>query len=603
MTKPFWNTPFGQIATAQEGSNFIFNLSYNGSLPMTVEKVSGELPPGLILDSNTGSISGTVGYLESPKEYFFTIRLTNSDGFADGGFSILISNISPIWNNPSDLGSYSPKFYTEINFSVTDLGGSGQIFEKIAGELPPGLELNVFGKLYGIAESVTTLTVYQFTLRTLLDGTYIDKTFTITIDPTVSSSPIWLTPAGSLGDIAAGNNFSQIVLAESPQNLPITYTTTPLPVNLSLNPNTGEISGILSSSLSAVYTFTVTASSGPGSNTNRIFSLNANSVTTYTLEWITAAGNIGSIREGDKSILFVLAESAAPWIRYRLTSGSLPLGLDLDEVSGQIWGTPEEQISSDTDFSFTVEAYTETEVQSRTFILTLVNNYSAGATRVYATLYGQPKLLFNDLFNSPEIVSNAVYRPSDLNFGFNRTPKILIVENLDSPSADSIFNIMNGVRRTYLTFGKVLVGKAVINDEVIYEVLYRRIFDDSSGSAQTIDFTVPTPPVVLRPGSLTNIRNELITAFGSSGGSDNLPLWMKSEQTIGDATTIPGFVPCLEFAYVLPGKAQAIADKINASDVQLQKVFQNRVRIDRIIMEPAADASFDPKNILFDTKY
>lgn len=603
MTAPYWNTPFGQIATTIEGASFVFNLSYNGSLPINIELISGELPPGLTLNTLTGSISGLVDYVETPVEYLFTIRLTNSDGFVDGGFSILVNNTAPVWNNPSNLGSYSPKFYTEINFSVTDLGGTPQIFEKIAGELPPGIELNMFGKLFGIAETVTVATTYNFTLRTLLDNTYTDKAFSITIDPAVISAPIWLTPAGSLGNINAGDSFYRLLLAESPQNLPITYTVSSLPANLTLNPSTGEITGILVSLFSTIYTFTVTASSGPGSNTARIFTLNANTTTTYSLSWVTPAGNIGSIREGDKSILAIVANTTGPWVRYRLTAGSLPVGLELDPVTGEIWGTPTEQVSINTDFAFTVEAYDDTSIISRNFSLTLQNYYTTNATRIYATLYGQPKLMFNDLFNTPEIVSDAVYRPSDENFGFNRIPKILIVENLDAPTADDIFNLLDGVRRTYITFGKVIVGKAVIGNEVIYEVLYRRFFDESAGAAESKVFTVPTPSVTIRPGSITNIRNELLTAFGSSGGTDNLPLWMRSEQIIGNPATIPGYVPCLEFAYVKAGMGQAIADKINASDVQLQKVFQNRVRIDRIIMEPAAGVGFTPQNILFENKF
>ena len=78
---------------------------------------------------------------------------------------------------------------------------------------------------------------------------------------------------------------------------------------------------------------------------------------------------------------------------------------------------------------------------------------------------------------------------------------------------------------------------------------------------------------------------------------------MTSEQPIGDSTTIPGYVPALEFAYVVPGAGAGIAESVNASDVQLKKVFQSRVRTDRIIIEPTADTSFEPQYILFDSKF
>jgi hypothetical protein len=613
MTAPIWITPPGQIGSTLEGSSFIYNLLYTTDEAVTFELISGNLPPGLTLNTNTGAISGITGLISGQTTYEFTIRLTNASGFADNGFFITIENITPTWNNPSDLGSFAPDFYASINFSVNDPGGTTQTFEKISGTFPPGFSLNSFGNLYGIVEDITALTVYNFTIRAFLDGTFIDQEFTLTIDPSYNSAPIWLTPAGSLGNIIAGETFSQLLLAESPQGFQVTYSTLPsaLPFNLSLNTSTCVISGILSSSESIVYTFPVTATAS-NQSTTRIFSLNANSAIVYSIEWVTPTGNIGTINEGDKSTLSVSASSLSPYLRYVVSSGSLPPGLTLDIVTGQIWGVaqiPNPQIIGPTTYTFTVDAYDEDTSLLREFSITVNNTYAPGATRVYAALYGNNKLLFNDLFNTSEVLLDDIYRQGDPNYSLIRVPKILIVENLNVPSADQVFDALSGVRRTYLTFGKVLVGQAVVNNEVIYEVLYRRIFDSSAGAAESVTTLLPPQPagtpagVTVHPGSLINIRNELIAAFGSSGGSDNLPLWMQSEQTIGDSTTIPGYVPCLEFAYVKPGTGAAIAANINANDVQLKKMFGNRVRTDRIVIEPAADNSFVPKNILFDNSY
>lgn len=607
MTAPSWITPSGNIGTIAEGLPFNFSLNFTGSPIIIDNLIAGALPQGLTLNS-LGVISGTPVLEPQTTDYDFAIRLSNTHGFADRTFSLEVLNDTPNWGDPSNLGSYPPAAYFEYNFFVNDPGGVSQVFEKISGTLPPGLQLNSFGKLYGIVGDVAVSTLYTFTIRAILNSNqFIDKTFTFTVDPAAIAPPVWLTPEGLLGDIEQSIFGSFQVLAESPEHTAITYSAVGLPANITIDPATGIISGILVSNLSALYTFSVTATSGV-SSTARVFSLNANKTTVYVINWVTQQGSIGDIKEGDKSLLGVTATSVSPWIRYEIVSGSLPLGLSMDINTGNIWGLAQEQENIDTVFNFEVRAYNENTEIFGNFSLTLINAYNPGATRVYATLYGHDKLVFMDLFSTPEIMIGNVFQDGDPQYGLVNKPKILLVENLDNPGPDTIFSTLSGVRRTYLNFGKVLVGKAVIVNEVVYEVLYRKIYDDEAGAAQQYVAVaentshVPVNIATVKPGSLTNIRNRLLV-LGSSGDADNLPLWMQSEQTIGDPTTIPGWQPVLEFGYVKPGLGQGIADKINSNDIQLKKLYNNRIRIDRFVMEAAADNTFAPQFILFDNQF
>lgn len=592
MTSPVWTTPVGLIADIIENTGFTYNLAYSGVPTPSVTLIAGSLPLGLSMNSS-GVISGVATIETVDKQYDFAVRIENVDGFADRSFYITVSDILPIWSSPANLGSYLPNVPFELDLSVSDPGGITKIFEKIAGSLPSGLTMNSFGKIYGTTGDVTVATLYTFSIRCILDGIkFIDKTFTITIDPLAVPQPLWLTPSGLIANILTGEAFSTSVLAIDPLGGSVTYSILPayLPPNITLNSITGEISGTLISPQSQIYAIPVTATLGAVS-ISRTFLLNANNLVTYPVSWITPSGNLGTILEGEKSIFGVRAESDSIWVRYELISGSLPAGLSVDINTGDIWGIAENQVTADTEFTFTIRAYNEYMSADQTFSLTLINNYDFGATRTFVTLYGVDKLIWVDLFTTPEILHGNIFREGDAQYGLIEQPKIMLTENLDNPTADAIKNILTGVRRTYLNLGHVEVAQAKKDGNVIYEVLYRRIFDDSAGSL--LEYIDPVTLVnAVRPGSLTNIRTKL-SNLAFSGGNDMLPLWMQET----------GWFPCIAFAHVKPLTGQTIADRINANDQQLRKLYQNRVRVDRFIVEPSASTDFAPYPILFDGNY
>ena len=606
MTIPNWITLAGPITSIMEDVSYVYALLFLATPPATVTLIAGSLPPGLTIN-NLGVISGTPLLEPTPTTYDFTIRLQNVDGLVDRSFSITIEDTIPVWSITTDLGTYLPNTPVDISLIVTDPGGTIKNFEKISGELPLNLKINNFGKIYGIIDNIVTLTIYTFTVRCVMNDTKIlDRTFTITVNPLAIPGPVWITPAGVLGNILTNEPYSQTLLAIDPLGGLISYSSAGLPVGLTLDPISGTISGSLLLPATVVYAFSVIATAGLIS-VSRVFQLNANNSTTFPVTWTTPAGNVGSIKEGEKSLFGVRATTLGQWIRYELNSGALPVGLTIDPNSGDIWGIANEQVSNDTVFTFEIKAYNETSYALRTFTLTLLNNYSPSAARTYITVYGVDKLVWVDLFTTPEILYGNIFREGDNQYGLIEQPKILLTENLDNPLPDDIQHALAGVRRTYLNLGRVEVAQAKENGSVVYEVLYRRIFDDSAGAAlgdfsntvATTDIntgeTLTTsliPPSVVRPGSLTNIRTHLLT-LGASGGTNMLPLWMQTS----------GWIPCIPFAHVKPSTGQAIADKINASDVQLKKLYQNRVRVDRLIVEPAANTLFEPYYILFDSNY
>lgn len=97
---------------------------------------------------------------------------------------------------------------------------------KISGALPTGLTLNANGVITGIPTTTDYLPSerYSFVARARSSNGYVlDGNFEIILDNTVNSNFAWVTPAGSLGTVPAGNFYSLVLEAESPNNAPITY--------------------------------------------------------------------------------------------------------------------------------------------------------------------------------------------------------------------------------------------------------------------------------------------------------------------------------------------------------------------------------------------
>lgn len=603
MLKPIWNTYPGNIGDVLEGSPFTFALNYTNPLvtPITLQMIAGSLPPGLTM-SPLGVISGTV--LDEPleKSYSFAVRLTNAQGFADRSFTINIQDNVPVWNDPTNMGTYVHYSLFEYQFFVLDPGGSVQTFKKISGALPPGLEFDPNGRLHGLLYLLEADQTFTFTIRAYLDGDkFEDRTFSVDVVILGNRAPLWTTPAGLLGDITATVPYTFQLTAGDPDSDTINFSAVGLPPGISINPATGLLSGTLTSPTPTIYTFSVTATDS-GASSSRVFSLNANEAVVFPISWITEPGDLGSDKEGHKSLFYVRATSESPWLRYEITAGSLPAGLTLDINTGDIWGQVQNQVATDTLFNFTVRVYNQTTELFGDFTLTIEQALDTGATQVYAKLFGNDKLLWLDLFTSPEIVYPSLFQQGNDEYGLVETPKIIIAQNLDAPTKNDLYNEVLDVRRTYLTLGKVEVAAAVKNGEFVYEVLYRRIVDDSDNTLE--EFNWPQGGAPTKPGSIRHLRNRLLNV-GVSGGEEQLPLFMTSEQVIGDSSSVLGYFPCIVFAYVRPGEGQAIADKINNADspTKQERLFLRRVRVDRFVMEPFANSDFDPQYVLFDNQF
>jgi hypothetical protein len=134
---------------------------------------------------------------------------------------------------------------------------------------------------------------------------------TITGTPTPApSAPAWTTPAGSLGTASQGGAFSVTLAATGAAEFVVRSGL--LPWGVTLAPATGALAG------------TLAVIGGPEDSPGS------------PPVWTTAAGNLGTLWEGQAASLAVSATGAD---HYTISGGILPWGLVLDRTTGALTGT------------------------------------------------------------------------------------------------------------------------------------------------------------------------------------------------------------------------------------------------------------------------
>jgi len=224
--------------------------------PLTWSISAGTLPPGLNLNQTTGMISGTP--IAPAGTSTFTVRVADAGGQNDTQvLSIRITILSQpnITNTPLQGGTVGQPY----NQTLQVTGGFAPFAWSVPpGSLPQGLSLSPAGVISGtpLAPGTSNFTVTVSDTFNQSDT----QDFSITI-----SGVLEITTTSPLPSAKEGNAYST-TLQRSGGVAPFTWSVTPpLPNNLSLNPATGEITGIpaVTTQGTRTLTFTVQDSSTP----------------------------------------------------------------------------------------------------------------------------------------------------------------------------------------------------------------------------------------------------------------------------------------------------------------------------------------------------
>lgn len=134
---------------------------------------------------------------------------------------------------PGTIANFPISNESFVDLIVADTRNQGATFtfNKISGDLPPGMTLSATGSITGTPEYSTpsnnyfTTLNYSFIVRVIAsDGRVLDGQFSIIITNTVNKDFSWVTPAGNLGTVPNGQFYSLKIEADSSTNLGIKYS-------------------------------------------------------------------------------------------------------------------------------------------------------------------------------------------------------------------------------------------------------------------------------------------------------------------------------------------------------------------------------------------
>jgi len=614
---PEFVTPAGNVGTFYDGTPASIQIEFidrDFSDRIQIRVLSGELPPGLVLD-NSGLISGIIQPLQP------------ITGTANVGYD----------NTPLD----------EFPFDFTTRGASRNYSFT--------LEVND-----GKQSDVRAYEIYVYA-KPSMQGSATDvvaDTIFVTSDVTPNRIPLLLTPEGDLGRVRADNFYAYKFDGINFDNEPIEYEVTlgagigfdaavinnttgsfdfgdegfdrgafSLPPGLVIDPVTGWFYGYIpeSGSTEITYKFAVRVK-----NTNDptivskfyFFTITIVGAVETDVVWITNS-DLGSINNGAVSTFDIQAlNSAGRSLEYRLAPGSasrLPQGLTL-QPSGHITGRVSfntfaldgglttfdrnsrtrnvtQQTTFDSVYVFTVNAFASADVISvfKTFTIRVnrVFNQPYQGLYIKAMPPENDRALLQQLILNQDIIPvGVVYRPDDSNFG---VAKSVVYDHAFGLNAATVEQYVESLTLNHywktLTLGKIEYAQARnASGEVIYEAVYSRVIDRSvNAQGQSVSKQLQLPyPVdnnsgqavdVVYPNSLINMRDQVIDVVGQI--SPLLPSWMISKQSNGQ---VLGFTPAWVIAYVNPGQGaqvvyniqQQFGDQLNQVDFKA-----DRYEIDR----------------------
>jgi lysophospholipase L1-like esterase len=333
-------TPLSILTTsvpgATQGSEYVASLNADGGVAGdSWQTTAGSLPPGLTLDSSSGTIEGTPTESGS---FAFTATVSDSSTpspqTASGSYAVVVAPSSP------SIGFAAPEATVNIPYSYTPsvTGGVAPYSWSVSsGELPAGLSLNPStGAITGTPTATGSTGV---TLRVADSSQPVAQSVTSTGSLTVAPAPALQIESAALPAAIDGAPYRALVFV-SGGTAPLTFSIThgALPASLSLDPGSGVISGTPSSQGSSEFTLQVSDASKPsqvrtGSFTVTVGPPPALAIVTSELQEASAGASFSQA---------LIATGGSMPYSWSITSGALPAGLTLSASTGQISGAPTE---------------------------------------------------------------------------------------------------------------------------------------------------------------------------------------------------------------------------------------------------------------------
>jgi len=317
------NIDMHDIPPTQVDHQYTIQLTGSGGyLPYAFDLAYGSLPDGISLNPDTGEIAGTP--LVSGSYTFSVSVIDQQKSYAEREFSLEINEpfqfIDPITQLPR--GTRQLSYFYNIEASG---GKPPYTFEKISGNLPQGLQFNSDGNISGIPDLTGT-----FTFSVQVTDSYdrvISKEFSLHLVENIQIT------TSQLQDGIAGIPYEkQLAYSGGYGDTQWSVYSGTLPQGLHLDASTGHITGTSKSASYHSIVLSVKDIDGRTAYKDMTFEM------VGILELISETMPTG-LDNSFYSEVIRMTGGKAPFI-FTYT-GQLPAGLEMDEKTGIISGTPE----------------------------------------------------------------------------------------------------------------------------------------------------------------------------------------------------------------------------------------------------------------------
>lgn len=342
------DTPPSGLTYSSTSAVYTKNLKINDNVPAytgTVSEwsVTPSLPAGLVMDQSTGIISGKPSTDQAAAEY--KVIASNASGSATAVISIAVKDLPP-----AALGySVTSAVYT-VGLEITENKPSyyGTVTAwSITPDLPEGLALDAAtGVITGTPLVEQSAKYYTVTASNPEGSTSAAISITVNNVPPSALEYSAVTAVYIKDHSITENTPSYSGTVES-------WSVTPdLPEGLTLNPDTGKITGTpLAEQTASVYTITATNKYG---STTTIITIAVNDVAPSALSYSTSPA-VYTVDE----VIAANTPSVIGTVTSWTVTPDLPRGLTLNTTTGVISGVP------------------ETVIPAAEYVITALNSYGS----------------------------------------------------------------------------------------------------------------------------------------------------------------------------------------------------------------------------------
>ncbi len=314
------------------------------------------LPPGLSVNTTTGVISGTPDAgSDANSPYSVTISATNAGGTGTATLVFTINPPGPVINSALTA---SGTVGIAINTYTITATNNPTSFN--ATNLPPGLSVDTMtGVISGTPNAGSNgSSPYSVSISATNAGGTDTATLVFTINP---APPVITSSTTDAGQVGSPYNYTI-----TGSNAPTSFNATGLPAGLSVNMNSGLISGTPDPGTDAGSPYSVTISAtnagGTGSATLTLTISPPPPPPPVITSALTATAQVGN------SFSYFITATNTP-TSYLATG--LPSGLTVNFNTGEIFGSPDPGTDTNSPYNVTISATNAGGTGSDTLVLTV----------------------------------------------------------------------------------------------------------------------------------------------------------------------------------------------------------------------------------------